>query len=65
MLNLILDRAMFEIRDKEIQKKVPLFSLVSTIEVVNKAICMKEFQSDPKKDDIYIHAADGDEIPPP
>ena len=65
MLNVILDRAMDALKDKEIAQKVPLFSLVSTMEVVNKAITMKEIQSDPKIDDVYICSADGDEVLPP
>ena len=52
-------------KNKEIQQKIPLFSLVSTMEVVNKAITMKTFLHDPKLDDRFIHAEDGEEFGPP
>lgn len=53
------------IRDKEINVKVPLFSLVSTMETIKNAIEMKEICPDSRIDDIFIDAADGIEIPPP
>lgn len=61
----ILDQTMGIIRDKEINVKVPLFSLVSTMETIKNAIEMKEIRPDSRKDDIFIDAADGEEIPPP
>ena len=35
------------------------------MEVVNKAINMKVFEPDPRQDDTYISAADGEEFEPP
>ena len=56
---------MIALKNKEIAQKIPLFSLVSTMEVMNKAIDMKAYISDPKADDIHINAADGEEFDPP
>ena len=60
-----MDNTIQVVRDKEINNKVPLFSLISTIEVVSKAINMKAFLADQRKDDGYICAGDGEEFLPP
>ena len=43
MVDHFIDKTMQVIKDKEIDKKVPLFSLVSTMKTIDKALCMKEF----------------------
>ena len=65
MVDYLVDQTMKVMKNKEIQQKIPLFSLVSTMEVVNKAINMKSFVSDPKLDDKFINADDGVEFAPP
>lgn len=53
------------VRDSELAKKLPTFSLVSTMLTMNKALSMQTYHSDHRLDDIYIDAKDGDEMPPP
>ena len=61
----VVNKAMNSVRDKEIAKKVPLFSLISTMETIKNAIGMKDFIPDKRRDDAFIHADDGQEMPPP
>lgn len=51
--------------DKEIGKKLPAYSVCSMIESIEKALSMRAYKSDPRNDDRYIDARDGDEILPP
>ena len=60
-----MKQTIIALKNKEIMQKIPLFSLVSTMEVMNKAIDMKAYKSDPRTDDIYMDAADGEEYQPP
>lgn len=43
MIGVLLDSAMAVLKDKEINGKVPLFSVVSTMILFDKAIGLKEF----------------------
>ena len=65
ILDILLDKTMTVIKDKEIAQKVPAFSVVSTMSTMKKAIDLKEFAHDPRKDDIYILAEEGEEFLPP
>ena len=53
------------VMDKEIGKKLPAYSVCSMIESIEKALSMRAYKSDPRNDDRYIDARDGDEILPP
>ena len=58
----LVDSAVNIVKDKEISKKLPIFSLVSTVMNIKKALDMRSYHSDKRLDDIYIDAADGEEI---
>jgi len=53
------------LKDKELAKKVPVFSVVSTVSTILSAISMKDFVCDTRKDECYIDVADGEEFLPP
>ena len=42
---------MHVLKDKELKKRTPMFSVVSTMALMNKAVGMKEFLPDMRKDD--------------
>ena len=42
----LLDKTMTIVKDKEIARKVPCFSIVSTMSTMKKAIDLKEFEHD-------------------
>ena len=65
MVDYLLDKSVNIVKDKEIAKKIPTFSLVSTVMTIKKAINMRSYKSDPREDDIYINADEGEEVPPP
>mmetsp|Transcript_24476 Transcript_24476/g.30495 ORF Transcript_24476/g.30495 Transcript_24476/m.30495 type:complete len:208 (+) Transcript_24476:41-664(+) len=65
IIELLLDGAVNIVKDKEIAKKIPAFSLVSTVMTIKKAINMRSYKSDPREDDIYIDAEEGEEMLPP
>lgn len=51
--------------EKELGKKLPAFAVFSMIQTIDKAMKMRSYDADPRKDDIYIDAKDGDELMPP
>ena len=61
----ILDNTIKVLYDREIQAKMPKFSVASTISQWERIIDIKEIPHDKKVDDIYINAADGEEYRPP
>lgn len=65
LIQLLLNKSIQVVRDKEIASKIPSFSVYSTVSTMRKAIGMKEFTRDERSDDIYICAEDGEEFLPP
>ena len=61
IVDLLMDKIMGIVKDKELARKVPLFSLVSTMSTVKSTIAMREFIPDARKDDCFLHADDGEE----
>ena len=61
MIDVLLDSTMAVLKDKEIGGRTPQFSVASTLTLVSKAISLKYFPSDRKKDDIYLNAEDAEE----
>lgn len=61
----LLEKSVNIVKDKEIATKIPTFSLVSTVMTIKKAINMRSYKSDPREDDIYINAEEGEEMHPP
>ena len=51
--------------DKEINRKVPSFSVSSSMRIMWQALSMKSYSKDNRKDDRYIEASTGEEPMPP
>ncbi len=64
-VELLLDGVMNVLKDREISDKIPVFSVISTIATIKSSINFKDFTHDMRKDDMYIKAEDGEEMPPP
>lgn len=61
----MLDKTFFTVQDKYLKKRCKPFSLSSTILTLRKVINQKEFMADPRSDDIYVKAEDGEDFLPP
>ena len=65
IVEVLLDQTMHVLKDKELKKRTPMFSVCSTMALMHKAVGMKEFLPDRRQDDDFIHAEDGEEQSPP
>ena len=65
LVDYIVDSAFSIMQDKEVKKRVPFFSLISTMAIFHKTIDMKELVRDPRIDDCHLSAGDAEEFLPP
>ena len=55
LIESMLDKSVNIVREKDLAKKVPSFSLTSTMLTIKKAMNMRSYCSDKRLDDIHIN----------
>ena len=66
LVDYIVDKSFGIVMDKEVKKRVPQFSTISTMAIFHKTIDMQEIVKEQRLDDCHLSANDAEEyLPPP